>query len=218
MLGNRAFTLIEILVSVAILAVLAAIIIPVVGNTRAVSDKTTSLSNLRQLGLGFQLYATENNGRLPYQQGSATTTWHLDISPYTNQFAPEDWAQLAITNQRPPGIFADPASEDTVRFGNYSHYGMNENLGGHYSSGRQRMQNTVPNPTEVILLGTSANCVRGLSVWAENFRLDPRHPGNSVNLLYLDGHAANVPLADITSIAGDPRFQAPWGWPGWRPY
>ncbi|MEM1159025.1 MAG: type II secretion system protein [Verrucomicrobiota bacterium] len=78
------FTLIELLVVVTILSILVAL--GSVGVKRALeaSKDTKSASNLRQIGAGLNLYASENNGRYPIARGRHTydevvetdeTTW-----------------------------------------------------------------------------------------------------------------------------------------------
>ena len=62
---KRSFTLIALLVVVAIIAVLIALLLPALSEARNLSRKTTCLSNLRQLGVGHQHYANDNLGFLP---------------------------------------------------------------------------------------------------------------------------------------------------------
>lgn len=62
---SSGFTLIELLVVISIIAVLAALLIPVLGNVRAQGDAVKCSSNLRQLGVGIQGYMNEHDGRLP---------------------------------------------------------------------------------------------------------------------------------------------------------
>ncbi|USN99947.1 MAG: DUF1559 domain-containing protein [Phycisphaeraceae bacterium] len=64
--GRRGFTLIDLLVSIAVIAVLIAIALPSLKLVHDTSRRVVCASNLRQVGLGIHMYATENNSELPY--------------------------------------------------------------------------------------------------------------------------------------------------------
>ena len=57
---RRAFTLIELLVVIAIIAILAAILFPVFAKAKEAAKQTTSLAQMRQLGISVMLYAGDN--------------------------------------------------------------------------------------------------------------------------------------------------------------
>ncbi|HEX8552498.1 MAG TPA: DUF1559 domain-containing protein [Abditibacteriaceae bacterium] len=58
---RRAFTLLEILVVVALIALLAALLFPVFARAREVARRTSCASQLHQLGLSFALYEQDAN-------------------------------------------------------------------------------------------------------------------------------------------------------------
>ena len=70
------FTLIEVLVVIAIIGVLASLLLPVLGKARKSAKTTLSINNLKQIHLSVMLYADDNNGILctsdktPHPKGS----------------------------------------------------------------------------------------------------------------------------------------------------
>lgn len=62
---RHAFTLVELLVVIGIIAVLISILLPSLGRANAAAKKTMCLSNLRQVHQMFALYANENNDQVP---------------------------------------------------------------------------------------------------------------------------------------------------------
>ena len=72
---KKAFTLIELLIVIAIIAILAAILFPVFAQAREKARQSSCLSNLKQFALSWQMYADDNNERACPTYLSDFSTW-----------------------------------------------------------------------------------------------------------------------------------------------
>ncbi len=71
----RAFTLVELLVTVAIISILAGLLLPVLRSAMEMGRSISCVNNLRQIGLMQRFYQDDNAGNCSYYCFRTTTTW-----------------------------------------------------------------------------------------------------------------------------------------------
>ncbi len=102
---KKGFTLIELLVVIAIIAILAAILFPVFARAREKARQTSCLSNVKEIGLGLQMYISDYDER-----GMS----HLTLGP-PNLL----WPQMLIPYIKNVQIFTCPSRPESSWNGGY---------------------------------------------------------------------------------------------------
>lgn len=102
----KAFTLIELLTVVAIIAVLAALLFPVLGSVRKRANAAIATSNLKQTGAAIASFVAENNSTLPASGNTGTSPSYA----YGLQPSVHTWVRLLAPNHQGNGSWSDPGT------------------------------------------------------------------------------------------------------------
>ena len=82
------FTLVELLVVVAIIALLISILLPALNQARAVAQSVTCKAQLNQVGLSFRMYANDNADFIAPFSRKWTGNWSVNADPTSGSFVP----------------------------------------------------------------------------------------------------------------------------------
>jgi prepilin-type N-terminal cleavage/methylation domain-containing protein/prepilin-type processing-associated H-X9-DG protein len=185
---QRAFTLIELLVVIAIIAILAAILLPVFSRARAAARKAECLSNLRQIGLAFTMYADDHDDLLPLL--NSAKTGGLYSHRYGWPDVPVVWCDALLPYVRTDRIYSCPEARTSP-----PGYRMNARLAGTAAG-------SATDPASKILLvdGDDIPGAFGYSLMAPDLTcVGLRHNGG-LNCLFVDGHAKWFRLENTQDI------------------
>ena len=215
---RRAFTLIELLVVIAVIGILAALLLPSLSAAKARAVTTQCLSNMKQFGLSFHLYAFDNNDSIPPNKGGADVpagkTW---VEGWVTQDR-TDSTNIDFLNQSllapyisGPALWRCPASRDLVNFGGVN-YGrvrtisMNHFLGPPWESPYCRTYHrlsdiTLPSSSDMLVFTEERAETINDATFSSHGKFDETQPatwvmvdlpsvnhGRGCNISFADGH------------------------------
>lgn len=222
---QRAFTLVELLVVIGVIAILVAFLMPALTRARDAASRTQCISNTRQLTFAVLNYTTEWRGHFPpnFSTGYDYGGWAPMIARYMNVSDPNN---IPITSAYYCPV---PAYGQYTTKGRFM-YAMNHDHREYY---RKITQVNNASMTFVFTEASHLYDARNIADWIERAllgytsapnRATPAHGGKGFPISYLDGHAEffvpqeKVTLANLSFYKTDRRFpwthKIFWGWTG----
>lgn len=210
---REGFTLLEVMVVIAILGVMVALAAPVVGSARSAAQQSKCLSNQRQIGSALHLYANDHDGEFPpttHTTGSfrKERSWIFQLADYL-----EDVDAIRVCPADPP-----KRQQQILKMGATS-YVLNDLVFDDYEFNRLLK---IPYPSRTILLfilsesrapSTTRDHIHGAewTSWTaalndiepDRHRVGSRAPDRmrgSANCLFADGHVESRTARDFKTI------------------
>lgn len=190
-----AFTLTELLTVIAIIGILAAILIPLIGRARESAARTKCMSNLRQIGIAIKLYSSDNKGFFPKAQ-DLTKTWpETDWNYAIRSYAQNIQSGPDLLRQWCDGLYRCPGKKDWNLSGPDAlriSYSMNTFTG--LPASAQMKDTLIDNPARTWLVGDSASGYVNVYSTTHMRRTNPlpRHSGGDA-VVFCDGHVQWIP-------------------------
>ncbi|MBK1859282.1 prepilin-type N-terminal cleavage/methylation domain-containing protein [Cerasicoccus arenae] len=234
--SNRVgFSLIELLASIATIAILAAILIVVVQRVRTTAQATECTSNLRQLHAATWLWITDSDNHMPdrrwwsYNKEKTSSTSKYQIAPYLDLVS----SSGAGADLLHPTAMTCPAANDIQP--STQAWARTYSINAHASSTGDgegldprwypRSLLNIQHPTEMALFidgAVSPNNGGGYWTNVQYSQVNPNshstpisYPhGNAVNVVFVDGHVSRYTMDEMIANYSDPlsrfwRYYAP---------
>jgi prepilin-type N-terminal cleavage/methylation domain-containing protein len=209
--SGLAFTLVELLVVISIIALLAALLLLALGQAQAKARSAQCISNLRQWGLAFRQYADDNKDYLPRRGQGVQPLPQIDrpedwFNALPSYFASRPYQQIFAANgklkPRSGSVFVCPAASDPGS-NHFLPYGMNMNLCP-WNLPQQTKFTDVVRPLHVVAVADAPGPYASTFPSAKPYSVLARHAGR-VNLLFLAGQVNSYAGEYVGCGAEDPK-------------
>ena len=237
---RKAFTLIELLVVISVIALLMAVLLPVLGRVRKQAKSLVCQANLRQWGIGFSAYVGDHDGRMPAGYTPEVLTsrevaWFLSLKPYTTDY--EDMLLCPTTSRARTSRLSELAwfyhrwEDDPHIFGSYGYnlwtVRSHDRVGGHAGipvvfdcAFYQVVPEHYHDPPEY------EGYVAGRPAFFFMGRVCLNRHSGGINMLFRDWSVRKVGLKELWTLRWHPEFDTsgPWtlaggvqreDWPEW---
>ena len=227
----RYFTLIELLLVISIMAILAALLLPVLSKAKAITRQTVCKGQLKQIGLAYSMYSDDYDEALCvtkdslYPGGQGTRYWFVRLAPYVNEkirIYAGSYYYLNDGVYPGKGLFYCPemtrANYDQPVYGMYK-YGIGGEVYGSFMGYRKLRD--IKSPSVQILITDSwalgrAAYQTGATSDFGSYVIDYENQHhychlNQMNLLFPDGHCGADTFFNLVAINPSPGLtKGPW--------
>jgi prepilin-type N-terminal cleavage/methylation domain-containing protein/prepilin-type processing-associated H-X9-DG protein len=207
----RGFTLVELMVSIAIITLLAALALPVCSRARELAHRATCLSNLRQIGIAFSMYLADWDGAFPNTRDPYLwmgRRWRWPLASYLGENLQGDPAHPRdpLVSSRTPRLLICPSDATAPQKWDSTSYGYSAAF---YHTPAQiaamttedlwkldrfpcitQRESAVAHPAQKVLLAEWLTNHASVKVGWWDWR-------GARNYLFVDGHARYLPASQL---------------------
>jgi len=209
---KRGFTLVEMLIVIAVIGTLIALLLPAIQTARQTAFKASCSSRMRQVGLAMLMFCDANQGRFPQNaHAGAGKSWIFTLAPYLEsldavRICPLDPnAQARLQNKQTSyvisGYITSSSRPESVR--EYRKLkAPSRTITVCEGSNQRSVSNLGAEHTHPWNWFSAANISAG-TVWTEALKeIQPdQHMGDSANFLFADAHVETISAFDIRQRA-----------------
>ena len=201
MRASRAFTLVELLVAIGVIAILAGLVLSVFSRTRVASQAITCRNNLRQWGTATHLYAADHDDLLPAEGKSAPLetdladpdyrAWYVQLPEQMNlpRYRDMPW-RTNWTIHPENSIWICPANsrrcDSSSKTNNLFHYCLNDHVNGTGTDNHPTRMANIRQPSQVVWLFDNGK----LAAVAQQNNVHSNLHNKGAQFVFVDGHVA----------------------------